>query len=167
MRRRAIFLIGSFVCGLGFARSAAAQLPPGTSITAGDPLHRTQSAEACSKDASSSCAAAAAKILPLVMGPSPMQENLRRLTDEIGGRVSRYSADGARDSVGRGSVSRRGRRCAHRKISAAAELERGRYAAGIAGRHEISAAHCESGVVAGHSAGGVETNVVDIGLWHA
>ena len=39
-------------------------------------------------DASSSCAAAAAKILPLVMGPSPMEDNLRRLTDEIGGRVS-------------------------------------------------------------------------------
>ncbi len=39
-------------------------------------------------DASSSCAAAAANILPLVMGPSPMENNLRRLTDEIGGRVS-------------------------------------------------------------------------------
>jgi carboxypeptidase Q len=88
MRRRAIFLIALSVCSLSFARSAAAQLPPATSITAADPLHRTQSAEACSKDASSSCAEAAAKILPLVMGPSPMQENLRRLTDEIGGRVS-------------------------------------------------------------------------------
>src|SRR4029077_18246412 len=36
----------------------------------------------------SSCAAAAAKILPVVMGPSPLEENLRRLTDEIGGRVT-------------------------------------------------------------------------------
>ena len=36
----------------------------------------------------SACAEAAAKILPLVMGPSPMQENLRKLTDEIGGRVT-------------------------------------------------------------------------------
>ncbi|MHB8503938.1 MAG: M20/M25/M40 family metallo-hydrolase, partial [Candidatus Acidiferrales bacterium] len=36
----------------------------------------------------SSCAQAAAKILPQVMGPSPMEENLRRLTDEIGGRVT-------------------------------------------------------------------------------
>jgi len=36
----------------------------------------------------SSCAQAAAKILPIVMGPSPMEENLRRLTDEIGGRVT-------------------------------------------------------------------------------
>ena len=31
---------------------------------------------------------AAAKIIPQVMGPSPMEENLRRLTDEIGGRVT-------------------------------------------------------------------------------
>ncbi|MGB2654985.1 MAG: M20/M25/M40 family metallo-hydrolase [Candidatus Acidiferrum sp.] len=40
----------------------------------------------------SSCAQAAAKILPLVMGPSPMEGNLRRLTDEIGGRVSGSAA---------------------------------------------------------------------------
>ncbi len=35
-----------------------------------------------------SCAEAAAKIIPQVMGPSPMEGNLRRLTDEVGGRVS-------------------------------------------------------------------------------
>jgi hypothetical protein len=116
MRRRAIFLIGLLVCSLGFGRSLAAQLPPGTSVTAADPLHRTSSAEACSKDAASSCAEAAAKILPLVMGPSPMQENLRRLTDEIGGRVS------GTPSMAR--VSRRGRGSAHGKISTAGGLER-------------------------------------------
>jgi hypothetical protein len=54
-----------------------------------DPLGRGKGAAAgCSVDAASSCAEAAAKILPLVMGPSPMGENLRRLTDEIGGRVT-------------------------------------------------------------------------------
>ena len=88
MRGRAIYLITLLICSLSFARLAAAQTSPATSITPADPLHRTQSAETCSNDASSSCAAAAAKILPLVMGPSPMEENLRRLTDEIGGRVS-------------------------------------------------------------------------------
>ena len=36
----------------------------------------------------SACAQAAAKIIPIVMGDSPLQENLRKLTDEIGGRVS-------------------------------------------------------------------------------
>ena len=56
-----------------------------------DPLKApqgTQGEAACSATEASSCAEAAGKILPLVMGPSPMEENLRRLTDEIGGRVS-------------------------------------------------------------------------------
>jgi hypothetical protein len=88
MRGRAISLIALSICSLSFVRLASAQTSPAPSITPADPLHRTQSAEACSMDASSSCAAAAAKILPLVMGPSPMEDNLRRLTDEIGGRVS-------------------------------------------------------------------------------
>jgi carboxypeptidase Q len=42
----------------------------------------------CSVTEASACAQAAAKILPIVMGSSPMEENLRRLTDEIGGRVT-------------------------------------------------------------------------------
>jgi carboxypeptidase Q len=66
--------------------SASAQLPQ-----AKDPLSPSQSgqsAAACSATDASSCAQAAAKIVPQVMGPSPMEENLRRLTDEIGGRIT-------------------------------------------------------------------------------
>ena len=66
---------------------AQAQLPQATK----DPLSPTQGATAqpgCSVTESSSCAQAAAKLLPIVMGSSPMEENLRRLTDEIGGRVT-------------------------------------------------------------------------------
>src|SRR5271155_4143093 len=66
--------------------SASAQLP-----RAKDPLSpppSAQSAAACSATDATSCAQAAAKILPQVMGPSPMEENLRRLTDEVGGRVT-------------------------------------------------------------------------------
>src|SRR5208282_3133415 len=69
------------------ANWAAAQLPP----VKNDPLSLAQNAPgtaACSTTEASSCAQAAAKILPLVMAPSPMEENLRRLTDEIGGRVT-------------------------------------------------------------------------------
>jgi len=65
---------------------ASAQLPP-----AKDPLSPAPSGRAtaaCSATDASSCAQAAAKFLPQVMGPSPMEENLRRLTDEIGGRVT-------------------------------------------------------------------------------
>jgi carboxypeptidase Q len=66
------------------ASPAHAQLPALKS----DPLSRSSSsAQACSAT-EASCAEAAAKILPQVMGTSPMEENLRRLTDEIGGRVT-------------------------------------------------------------------------------
>jgi hypothetical protein len=57
-----------------------------------DPLSLGQNAQGkavgCSTTEASLCAEAAAKILPIVMGSSPMEENLRRLTDEIGGRVT-------------------------------------------------------------------------------
>ncbi|HWZ97564.1 MAG TPA: M20/M25/M40 family metallo-hydrolase [Candidatus Dormibacteraeota bacterium] len=64
-----------------------AQLKP----SAKDPLQPPQGIQgtgACSATEVSSCAEAAAKILPQVMGDSPMAENLRRLTDEVGGRVT-------------------------------------------------------------------------------
>ena len=68
-----------------FAGSLSAQLPP-----AKNPLAQGQNpaAAGCSTADASSCAQVAAKLLPIVMGPSPMEENLRRLTDEIGGRVT-------------------------------------------------------------------------------
>src|SRR5712664_506834 len=69
------------------ANCTAAQLPPAKK----DPLsvlQSTQGKTGCSATEASSCAEAAAKILSIVMGPSPMEENLRRLTDEIGGRVT-------------------------------------------------------------------------------
>jgi len=91
MRLRAPFLTFLSIVTIAFTPQIDAQLPPSTSSTQNDPLHRLQTpqaAGACTTDASSSCAEAAAKILPLIMGPSPMQENLRRLTDEIGGRVT-------------------------------------------------------------------------------
>jgi carboxypeptidase Q len=47
-----------------------------------------QGTGACSATETSNCAEAASKILPQVLGPSPMVENLRRLTDEVGGRVT-------------------------------------------------------------------------------
>lgn len=81
-------LHGAFVaCLIGSPSSVLGQLPPVKT----DPLHSTQPVQgegACSATETSSCAQAAAKILPLVMGESPLEGNLRRLTDEIGGRVS-------------------------------------------------------------------------------
>jgi carboxypeptidase Q len=87
MRHR-LFLLSSLLLYL-FASPfpISAQLPPAKK----DPLSPAQSAPGqagCSTTETSSCAEVAAKILPIVMGPSPMEENLRRLTDEIGGRVT-------------------------------------------------------------------------------
>jgi carboxypeptidase Q len=91
MHCRSTPLILFLICGLTYAVPARAQLPPANASAVNDPLHRAQTSKAagaCSAEASSSCAEAAAKILPQVLGPSPMQENLRQLTDEIGGRVT-------------------------------------------------------------------------------
>jgi carboxypeptidase Q len=87
MPRRLIFLRLLFFCFVMFLPPAQGQLPPAKK----DPLSPAQSAPGqagCSTAETSSCAEVAAKILPIVMGPSPMEENLRRLTDEIGGRVT-------------------------------------------------------------------------------
>jgi carboxypeptidase Q len=63
--------------------SSSAQLAPKP-----DPLAKQSAPAAACSTTESSCAAAAAKILPLIMGPSPLEGNLRRLTDEVGGRVT-------------------------------------------------------------------------------
>ena len=87
MRHRFVVSLFFTLLGLAAISKGVAQLPPAKK----NPLEKTgmpgQSA-ACSATDSSSCAAAAAKILPVVMGPSPLEENLRRLTDEVGGRVT-------------------------------------------------------------------------------
>lgn len=75
------------VVALALSEPLFAQLPPVKT----DPLHPVQTIQgtgACSATEPSSCAQAAAKITPIVMGESPLEGNLRRLTDEIGGRVS-------------------------------------------------------------------------------
>jgi hypothetical protein len=80
-----------FIFTLTLVSPTPAQIPQPSSTTENDPLHRSQvlpSTAACTTDAFSSCAEVAAKILPLILGPSPLEENLRRLTDEIGGRVT-------------------------------------------------------------------------------
>jgi carboxypeptidase Q len=68
------------------ALSSYAQLPPAKP----DPLAKGEAMRGvagCSAT-ETSCAEAAAKILPQVLGPSPLEGNLRRLTDEVGGRVT-------------------------------------------------------------------------------
>jgi carboxypeptidase Q len=76
-----------FFCLFASLPTLRAQLPPAQKDSL-IPGQGAQGKAGCSTTEASSCAAATAKILPVVMGPSPMEENLRRLTDEIGGRVT-------------------------------------------------------------------------------
>ena len=64
-----------------------AQLTP-SQTDALSKLQSSSGAAACSATDASSCAQAAAKLMPIILGDSPMIENLRKLTDEIGGRIS-------------------------------------------------------------------------------
>jgi carboxypeptidase Q len=82
MRLGSLLITSLFLCVV--AVSSFAQLPPVKT----DPLAKSSSSAQVCSATEASCAEAAAKILPQVMGPSPMEENLRRLTDEIGGRVT-------------------------------------------------------------------------------
>ncbi len=87
MLRRTAFLLSLSLSLFVLMPALHAQMPPAKK----DPLIPAQSAQGtagCSTTEASSCAQAAAKILPIVMGSSPLEENLRRLTDEIGGRVT-------------------------------------------------------------------------------
>jgi hypothetical protein len=86
MPRRVLLITSVILCFVVSIPPASGQLPPAKR----DALSPAQNSQAagCSTVEASSCAQAAAKILPIVMGSSPMEENLRRLTDEIGGRVT-------------------------------------------------------------------------------
>ncbi len=86
MRRRTILLASLLPCLLASLLAAHAQIPAAKP----DPLapKAPQGATGCSATETSSCQQAAAKLLPVVMGPSPLEGNLRRLTDEVGGRVT-------------------------------------------------------------------------------
>jgi len=87
MRIRGFFITSLLLCFCFSISNSSAQIP----AVKPDPLHpgsTAQGAPGCSATAASSCAQAAAKITPIVMGESPLEENLRRLTDGIGGRVT-------------------------------------------------------------------------------
>ena len=87
MRNRCFFVASLLLYFFISIPNSSAQIPPVKT----DSLHPGQAAQgaaACSATGTSSCAQAAAKITPIVMGESPLEGNLRRLTDGIGGRVT-------------------------------------------------------------------------------
>jgi hypothetical protein len=87
MRNRSTFIAALVLWLITSGLNSFAQIPVVKTDTL-RPAQGNQGGEACSVTETSSCAQAAAKITPIVMGESPMEENLRRLTDGIGGRVT-------------------------------------------------------------------------------
>ncbi|HXY00929.1 MAG TPA: M20/M25/M40 family metallo-hydrolase [Candidatus Limnocylindrales bacterium] len=85
MIARKLFFASLVHCLVGSLLSAQIPSPKTEPLR---PTQGIQGAAGCSATEVSSCAQAAAKITPMVMGDSPLEENLRKLTDEIGGRVS-------------------------------------------------------------------------------
>lgn len=81
------FGLASFLSITVYSTSVCAQLTP-AQTDALSKLQAGQNSAACSATDASSCAQAAAKLMPVILGDSPMTENLRKLTEEIGGRVS-------------------------------------------------------------------------------
>src|ERR1700752_4375041 len=87
MRNRGFFVASILFCFFLSITNSLAQIP-GVKPDSLRPGQMAQGAAGCSATEASSCAQAAAKITPIVMGESPLEENLRRLTDGIGGRVT-------------------------------------------------------------------------------
>ncbi len=71
---------------LFFVSAAAAQMPPAKP----DPLAPKfpSGGAGCSVESKSLCEEATPRIIAHALGPSPLEENLRHLTDEIGGRMT-------------------------------------------------------------------------------
>ncbi len=84
---KCLLVVTLLLCLVAFLPACLAQIPPAQP----DPLARMRAATqgtGCSASEPSLCAAATPKIISNALGPSPMEENLRRLTDEIGGRMT-------------------------------------------------------------------------------
>jgi carboxypeptidase Q len=82
---RFVFLVACFLAS-AVVTPLSAQLPAAKTDPLAKPTIKQRAAVCSATEAS--CAEAASKILPQVLGPSPLEENLRRLTDEVGGRVT-------------------------------------------------------------------------------
>src|SRR5262249_60862896 len=103
--RRFVSLASLLFCPLASLLSTAEQFPPPP-----DPLARIKAApgEGCSVSEASQCAEATGKIIAGALGPSPLEENLRQLTDEVGGRMTGSPARAPAAAGATGAVRRAG-----------------------------------------------------------
>jgi carboxypeptidase Q len=139
-----------------------AQLPPAKP----NPLILWQDAQrnaGCAVTGASSCAEAAAKILPIVMGSSPMEENLRRLTDEIGGRVTGSPEMAKAVEWGVGAFRAGGVDVHTEKYTLPVTWSEGDTRLELLGPVKFSVRLKAEGWSPATPTGGIEANVVDVG----
>ncbi len=139
-----------------------AQLQPQKS----DPLSKLQppqGAAACSATELSSCADAAAKILPQVMGDSPMAENLRRLTDEVGGRMTGSPQMAKAVEWGVAAFRAAGVDVHTEKYTLPVSWSDGDTRLGLIGQVQFPVRVVSTGWSPPTPAGGIEATIVDIG----
>jgi len=162
MARRTIFLLSLLLCLFASLPPLQAQMPPANK----DPLIPSQGARrttGCSTTEASSCAEAAAKILPIVMGSSPMEENLRRLTDEVGGRVTGTPEMAKAVEWGVGAFRAAGVDVHTEKYTLPVTWSEGDTRLELLGPVEFPVRLKAAGWSPATPAGGVEANVVDVG----
>jgi carboxypeptidase Q len=162
MPRRTIFPLSLLLCLCASLPSWPAQMPPAKK----DPLMPAENAQGkagCSSTAASSCAAAAAKILPMVMGSSPMEENLRRLTDEIGGRVTGTPEMAKAVEWGVGAFRAAGVDVHTEKYTLPVTWSEGHTRLELLGPVKFPVRLTAEGWSPATPAGGIEANVVDVG----
>jgi carboxypeptidase Q len=162
MLRRTVLLITLLLCLFHSMPSLQAQMPPAKK----DPLSPAQNAPGtagCSATEASSCAEAAAKILPLVMGSSPMEENLRRLTDEIGGRVTGSPEMAKAVEWGVGAFRAAGVDVHTEKYTLPVTWREGDTRLELLGPVKFPVRLKATGWSPATPAGGIEANVVDVG----
>jgi carboxypeptidase Q len=162
MPRRFILLSCLLVCLFASLLPLGAQMPQAQK----DSLIPGQGAPGkagCSATEASSCAEAAAKILPIVMGSSPMEENLRRLTDEIGGRVTGSPEMAKAVEWGKGAFRAAGVDVHTEKYTLPVTWSEGDTRLELLGSVKFPVRLKAEGWSPATPAGGTEANVVDVG----
>jgi carboxypeptidase Q len=161
MPRRTIFLLSLLLSLFASLPSLRSQMPPAKK----DPLSPAQSTQGkagCSTSEASSCAGAAAKILPIVMGSSPMEENLRRLTDEIGGRVTGSPEMAKAVEWGKGAFRAAGVDVHTEKYTLPVTWSEGETRLELLGAVKFPVRLKAEGWSPATPAGGIEANIVDV-----
>src|SRR5262245_40386146 len=160
--RGAVMFRRLFLSLILFPISVSAQLPPVKT----DPLRPPQGiqgAEACSATEVSSCAQVAAKILPQVMGDSPMAENLRRLTDEVGGRVTGTPQMAKAVEWGVGAFRAAGVAVHTEKYTLPVSWSDGDTRLDLTGPEQFQVRLVSTGWSPATPPGGIEASIVDVG----